>query len=113
MLSDSEDDDDFQRSSGDLHNALHLAVGNICRREDTAAAQAPQTSKDAIEALTQMTFHYATKCLAKDLVAFCKHANRKTITGKPRQLNQNYGSVVHSLNSERNKYAAHPVPCCS
>lgn len=80
MLSDSEDDDDFQRSSGDLHNALHLAVGNICRREDTAAAQAPQTSKDAIEALTQMTFHYATKCLAKDLVAFCKHANRKTIT---------------------------------
>ena len=43
-----------------------------------------QTSKDAIEALTQMTFHYATKCLAKDLVAFCKHANRKTITGKPR-----------------------------
>mmetsp|Transcript_507 Transcript_507/g.764 ORF Transcript_507/g.764 Transcript_507/m.764 type:complete len:286 (-) Transcript_507:597-1454(-) len=96
MLSDSEDDDEhFQRSrSGDLHNALHLAVGKICCREDmaakelaststsTTAAQAPhtETSKDAIEALTQMTFHYATKCLAKDLVAFCKHANRKTIT---------------------------------
>ena len=91
MLSDSDDEEQFQQSSGDkeLHNALHMAVGTICRQQDIAGNEiesisatptAPQTSKEAIESLAQMTFHYATKCLAKDLVAFCKHANRKTIT---------------------------------
>eukprot|EP00979_Chaetoceros_neogracilis_P010246 scaffold2408_cov279-Chaetoceros_neogracile.AAC.42 len=88
MLSDS-DDEEFQQSSGggkELQNALHMAVGTICRQQDistndiTPAGPTPQTSNEAIECITQMTFHYATKCLAKDLVAFCKHANRKTIT---------------------------------
>ncbi len=70
-----------------IHNALHLAVGNICREEEkaerknsSAASNTPRMSREAIETLTQMTYHYATKCLAKDLILFRKHAGRKTIS---------------------------------
>lgn len=72
-----------------IHNALHLAVGNICREEEraerensinTTGTATPRMSREAIETLTQMTYHYATKCLAKDLVSFRKHAGRKTIS---------------------------------
>ena len=75
-----------------IQKALHYAVGNICREEESAEqnqATAIRTgsssstttvmSREAIEALTQMTYHYATTCLAQDLASFCRHGNRKTI----------------------------------
>lgn len=72
--------------------ALHYAVGNICREEESAeqnqatairigssSSTTTVMSREAIEALTQMTYHYATTCLAQDLASFCRHGNRKTI----------------------------------
>lgn len=94
---DEEDSDDRDEEESILH-ALHFAVGNICRQEeqnddkleeeeeeeednpDNAPFKKLKMSKSSIRTLTQMTYHYATKCLSKDLVAFSKHANRKTIT---------------------------------
>jgi len=76
---------------GHLHQALHYAVGTICRSIEENEAHdnnnspndkcdRPHMCKNAIEALTQLTYHYATRCLRTDLIAFSTHANRKTIT---------------------------------
>lgn len=93
---DLEFDDDQEQ----ILHALHFAVGNICRRVEEEEEEEEEDddeddsddgnnkdrgkkilmSKSSIRTLTQMTYHYATKCLAKDLAAFSKHANRKTIT---------------------------------
>jgi len=42
--------------------------------------QKSQMSKSAISCLTELTYHYVTKCLANDLLSFSQHAGRKTIT---------------------------------
>mmetsp|Transcript_8448 Transcript_8448/g.15934 ORF Transcript_8448/g.15934 Transcript_8448/m.15934 type:complete len:266 (-) Transcript_8448:13-810(-) len=91
---DLEFDDDQEQ----ILHALHFAVGNICSRVEEEDEEEKDDeddsddgnnkdrgkkilmSKSSIRTLTQMTYHYATKCLAKDLAAFSKHANRKTIT---------------------------------
>lgn len=91
----SDDDSDIQQPDEELvesiRNALHLAVGNICREQDatTAAAAADDDimgdtpsftmSNDAIAALTDLTYHYSTTLLANDLVTFSSHAGRKLI----------------------------------
>lgn len=96
------EDLEFDDEQEEILHALHFAVGNICRRveqeedgndydddDDDAGGggcgydhrnKQLKMSKSSIRTLTQMTYHYATKCLAKDLSAFSKHANRKTIT---------------------------------
>jgi hypothetical protein len=85
---------EFDDKQEEILHALHFAVGNICRssgdgggdgvieEEDSVKDNNRKLpmSKSSIRTLTQMTYHYATKCLAKDLAAFSKHANRKTIT---------------------------------
>jgi histone H3/H4 len=67
--------------------ALHFAVGNICREEEDSEKEHSSGDTDlitmnrgAIETLTQLTFHYATKSLSTDLIAFRNHAGRKTIS---------------------------------
>ena len=67
--------------------ALHFAVGNICREEEESEKEHSSGATDlitmnrgAIETLTQLTFHYATKSLSTDLIAFRNHAGRKTIS---------------------------------
>jgi histone H3/H4 len=73
-----------------IRNALHLAVGNICREQDASTAAADDTdalddtpsftmSNSAIAALTDLTYHYSTTLLANDLVSFSSHAGRKII----------------------------------
>ena len=74
----------------DLRLALHLAVGKVCRAEEKAESSSngnhhdgddanlaigstgPKMamSKEAISALTDLTYHYATTLLANDLVDF-------------------------------------------
>jgi len=105
----SDSDDDFQQSSSNrsgshdqtaLRNALHFAVGNICREEEENGEEGtPRMSKEAINTLTQMTYHYATKCLATDLIAFSQHANRKTLTVDDVKLvaRKNPRGLMHSL----------------
>ena len=65
--------------------ALQLAVGRICRHEDDDAAEEErgcrrvEFSNEAIKALTDLTYHFATASLANDVVAFSKHARRQTV----------------------------------
>lgn len=67
-----------------LMKALHHAAGKICRTEQQQSGGAEnvtsQMSQSALSALTQMTYHYVTKCLTPDLLNFSSHAGRKTIT---------------------------------
>jgi len=85
----SSDQDDVNHSLDDdlvesIRNALHRAVGTICRQQDAldtdeATLESPSftTSNSAIAALTDLTYHYSTTLLANDLVAFSSHAGRK------------------------------------
>ena len=77
-----------QQDTKEAHEALHNAIGNMCNPNSnnplsislTATSQSkPVISKKGMEALTQLTFEYS-QMLSRDLVAFSKHANRKTIT---------------------------------
>lgn len=86
----------------ELRSALHLSVGAICLHEDRIDADSSTDSadsddmnsntndgnsekpaftmsKDAIVALTDLTFHYSTTLLANDLAAFSSHAGRRTV----------------------------------
>ena len=68
-----------------LTKALHHSVGKICRNEQQQIElenEAALMSQSALSALTQMTYHYVTKCLASDLASFSSHAGRKTITSQ-------------------------------
>lgn len=93
LMPSASQDLEFNDEQEEILHALHFAVGNICRsggdggdgvveEEDSVKDNNRKLpmSKSSIRTLTQMTYHYATKCLAKDLAAFSKHANRKTIT---------------------------------
>ena len=101
--SQSDDDGETNGSSSSDHevdetlayevrSALHLAVGKICREEDNAEKSSTTAenstnnnsptfamSKDAIVALTDLTYHYSTTLLSNDLVTFSKHAKRQTV----------------------------------
>ena len=101
--SQSDDDGETNGSSSSDHevdetlayevrSALHLAVGKICREEDNAEKSSSTAenstnnnsptfamSKDAIVALTDLTYHYSTTLLSNDLVTFSKHAKRQTV----------------------------------
>ncbi|KAL7468259.1 hypothetical protein ACHAXS_008486 [Conticribra weissflogii] len=64
----SDDDDDI----GDAASTAAAATAST--------AKPPQImSQEALTALTDLTFHYATTLLANDLVSFCQHAHRKTV----------------------------------
>jgi histone H3/H4 len=106
--SDRDDDDSSSDDSEideilarELREGLHFSVGKICRAEEFLAAAnesnvddedgdnsvtnssnnntAKVMSKDAIVALTELAYHYATSSLAGDLCAFSNHANRRTV----------------------------------
>lgn len=69
---DQDLDDDAVRS------ALHFAVGRVCHEEESG--QGAKMTSEAIAALTELTYQYATTSLALDLVSFSSHANRRTIS---------------------------------
>ena len=90
-----------QHLAQELRQALHLAVGKICRAEDNAerttnacddddsvnssssSGNIPTSSfamsNEAIVALADLTYHYTTSLLANDLVSFTKHAKRQIV----------------------------------
>lgn len=59
-----------------LRKALQFAVCQIIWDQDRK--QGTRTTPDAISALTELAFQYATKSLIPDLYAFSTHANRKS-----------------------------------
>lgn len=94
--SSSDGDGSSSSSSGESHAvdealvyevrcALQLAVGRICRDEDDDAGDEERgcrrvdTTNEAINALTDLTYHFASSSLANDVVAFSKHARRQTV----------------------------------
>ena len=64
----------------DLRAALQHAVAQICLEEEMSDSSSANMSAQAVAALSELVYQYATTCLSKDLVAFSKHANRRTIT---------------------------------
>lgn len=63
----------------DLRAALQHAVAQVCMEEEMTDSSA-QMSTQAVAALSELTFQYATMCLANDVVSFSRHANRRTVT---------------------------------
>jgi len=63
----------------DLRAALQHAVAQICLEEEMLDDSA-QMSTQAVAALSELVYQYATNCLFNDLLAFSRHANRRTIT---------------------------------
>ena len=62
----------------EVRMSLQYAVIEICAHQDRM--NQTKTSSQALQALAELTFLYATNCLSQDLDAFSSHANRKTIT---------------------------------
>lgn len=64
-------------TNNDLRRSLQYAVMQICGKEEeeSLSSMTPQ----AVGALAELTFLYATTSLAKDLDCFSSHANRKSI----------------------------------
>jgi len=73
LASESED------SSADVVKALQYHVHKICERRIQEDKKNIVMSKDAVNALTEFTYHYATTCLANDLVMFSQHRKSKTV----------------------------------
>jgi len=73
FASESED------SSADIVKALQYHVHKICGRRIEEDKKNVVMSKDAVNALTEFTYHYATTCLANDLVMFSQHRKSKTV----------------------------------
>lgn len=73
---DPDDDRIKQTETEDLRKALQHAIFKIILQEDRH--HQTRTSMDAISALTELTFQYATKALVPDLYAFSTHANRRS-----------------------------------
>lgn len=69
-----DNDDDAVRS------ALHFAVGRICQEEESGQDDCARMTSEGIAALTEFVYQYTTTSLANDLVSFCRHANRRTIS---------------------------------
>ena len=88
---DSSDHEVDENLAYEIRSALHLTVGNICRAEENTERRDADSgsrsdssptctmSKEAIVALTDLTYHYSTSLLANDLVSFSKHAKRQTV----------------------------------
>lgn len=108
---DSSDDDDCDQGTIEqmqLAKALQFKVGTLCRQEEEQEHQNEgstqnkhnfRMSQSAIAALTELTYHYATKCLGPDLVKFSQHGNRKTINVEDVKLaaRRNPNGVLDSL----------------
>jgi histone H3/H4 len=63
----------------DIRAALQYAVAQICMEEEMSDASTHMSSQ-AVAALSELVYQYSTKCLSNDLIAFAKHASRRTIT---------------------------------
>ena len=64
----------------ELRAALQVAVAHICTQSiDSSFPDGAIMTASAIRSLTELTYLYATTTLANDLVAFARHANRRTI----------------------------------
>lgn len=77
-----EDDEDIQKS-------LHYAIGKISQslvEEEGDFTAKVKLSPDAIAALTELTFQFATTSLAKDIMSFSAHANRSIASAKDVRL---------------------------
>lgn len=101
-------DDDYDQGKIErmqLAKALQFKVGTLCRQEEDEEHQGStqkkniRMSQSAIVALTELTYHYATKCLGPDLIQFSQHANRKTINVDDVKLaaRRNPNGVLDSL----------------
>jgi histone H3/H4 len=62
----------------DLRTSLQFSIIQICAQQDRM--NQTRTSSQAIKALAELTFQFATTSLSQDLDAFSSHANRKRIT---------------------------------
>jgi histone H3/H4 len=62
----------------DFRTSLQFSIIQICAQQDRM--NQTRTSSQAIKALTELTFQFATTSLSQDLDAFSSHANRKRIT---------------------------------
>jgi len=74
-------DIDAAKDDGAVRSALHFAVGRMCEREeDDDLDVGARMNATAVSSLTELVYQYATTSLANDIVAFSKHAGRKTVT---------------------------------
>ena len=77
---DADANADAAKDDGAIRSALHFAVGRICEQEEDDDLDAARMSSTAVESLAELVYQYATTSLANDLVAFSRHAGRKTVT---------------------------------
>lgn len=64
----------------DIRAALQYAVAQICTEEEMSDTSTTHMSSQAVAALSELVFQYSTQCLSNDLVAFARHASRRTVT---------------------------------
>jgi histone H3/H4 len=77
----SENHETDEQMNLNIRSALHFSIGQISLLEDQkdAATTGVRMSAEAISALTELAYQYATTSLASDLVCFSQHASRRTI----------------------------------
>jgi centromere protein S len=118
-----------EANSNEVRRALQHAVMQICTKaeEETDSSMTPH----AIAALAELTYLYATTCLARDLDCFASHGNRRSInpddvklvarknpeilrkletTAKPSQSRRNSTSTKTTKHETQNKQKAAVSP---
>lgn len=81
---------DEERSN--IQRSLHYEIGTICRaleKEELSTAKDDSTiqiSREAMAALTELTYHFSITSFAYDLSSFSAHGNRSIINGKDVKL---------------------------
>jgi histone H3/H4 len=76
----SENHETEEQMNLNIRSALHFSIGRISLLEDQKdAVTGVRMSAEAISALTELAYQYATTSLASDLVCFSQHASRRTI----------------------------------
>jgi histone H3/H4 len=77
-----------------IQRSLHYEIGNICRAHEqeelsTSTAKDASTvtiSREAIAALTELTYQFSITSFANDLSSFSAHGNRSIINGRDVKL---------------------------
>jgi histone H3/H4 len=103
-MNNNSNNNNGTEDASDVRAAVQYSVIQICSEED--AGSTTKMSPRALAALAELTYRYATGCLAADLAAFAEHAGRRTVTDADVKLvaRKNEG-VLRSLQEKLDEYA--------
>lgn len=99
-----------QQDESEIRSAIHFAVIQICAQEETHTKT--KITSQALHALSELTYLYATTSLRDDLNVFATHAGRKTINESDVKLvaRKNPDNLLDRLNQYAQEHFVAAAP---